>query len=190
MHFVRAGVSLDHDAPEGLLAVVEDVSRAQHVSEAAAVAVATMLGDVAAWRLNEDEVLVLAAPLSTTMHVTVPSAAALAVGCSLGPFRVPALGTSVLGLSVQSISWATNVYAPHAENLSNSMVSFSPRIDGQSAELTNLVPPLRSTVSMTELLLVLPRQGSCPSGHACTGTPRQALGVRMVFGMWPVCSHL
>ena len=185
---VSAGVPSDHDVLQGLLAVVEDVSRAHHVSEAAAVAVATMLGDVAAWGLNEDEVLVLVAPLGTTLHVTVPSAVALAVGFSLGPFSVPALGTSVLGLSVQTISWATNVYAPHAVKLSNSMVCFLARIHGQSVELTNLVRPLLFTVSMTELLLV-PAEAGLVSERACVyWNTTAAAWSEDVFGMCPVWS--
>ena len=150
---ISAGVPEDHSALHKLLALTEELVKALSVTEAA-VAAATMLGDVAAWGLEQDQVLTITAPLGTTLHVTVPSAAALAAGFSLGPFRIPALNMSAVeGLSVQSISWVTNVYAQQAENVSRGMVSFSARIHGQSIALTNLVPALRFTLSMTEQLV-------------------------------------
>ena len=186
---VSAGVPEDREALQGLLGVVEDRARTQNASAAAAVAMATMLGDVAAWGLNEDEVLILKAPLGTTMHVTVPSAAVLAVGFPLGPFLVPALDTSVPGLSVQSISWATNVYAANAEILSNSMVSFSARIHGQGVELMNLARPLRFTVSMTEQLLARADAGLV-SERTCVYWNTTAAAWRQDgFWMIPGCSY-
>ena len=141
------------------------------------------------WGMRRKEGLILVVPLGTAVHVTVPSAAALAAGFSLGPFRVAALDKSVPSLLCsRSISGVTNEDAPNGEILSNSMVRFSARIRGQSVELTNLKSLLRFTVSMTEQLLTHTDAGLV-SERACVYWNTTAAAWRK-DGMWSLASQI
>ena len=128
---------------ENLLVVIPSVAvnESAQLDAERIVHVFTVIGDITSANLSEDEEPRYDMPGGTVLQVMAPSRDRVSSGFVLGPFTVPPLDdVKHENTTVQSISWAKNLFGEH--DVSDTMLTISVRTNGETLALENLDPPL------------------------------------------------
>ena len=139
---------------EELLVVAESLAEndSAEVHLETTVRLFTLVGDVAADGLCQDEVKSFATETGTVLQVMAPSSGTFSNAFALGPFTIPPFeDTQYQNATLQVISWANNLVDFHD---TSAMVSITARKNRENVALRNLDPPLQFVLALSERITV------------------------------------